>query len=462
MRKAPVLLVCLAAVAALAALQEEALQIGREPVETCLTSGCHSDEGRFAAIAESFSSGVHSERGMTCYDCHRITPAHIADGDPGGGPDLPPVPWQQPALCGRCHSDALVMKRFDPAPDITAERIYWTSRHGAAQARLRDLAASGDLGSAAAELASSVATCTSCHGVHGINKVENPRSPVFPQNVASTCGACHDNREAVAGYFEALAVVSPRLGADEEEIDLITSAVHGWKAESNVHRAALEDAGQLEAPTCNDCHGNHGASPPGALGSTRVAEICGVCHVQSYNDYAASPKAEIFAEPEYRDCFACHGNHDILRTNDGMIGLQEGSFCSNEDCHGDPDALGRDVIEGMRGEIDRLKAAQAHAMEIIDEAERKGMGVEAGRRKLVELNTALITARSKIHRFALEPVVEAAAPGFEHAKEAVAIGEEALGELGFRQIGLAASSLIILFVAVLLFLKIRQIDKRRG
>ena len=462
MRKAAVLLVCLAAIAALAALQEEVLQIGREPVETCLTSGCHSDEGSFAAIAESFSSGVHAERGMTCYDCHRITTAHIEEGEPGAA-DRPPTPWQQPAACGRCHSDALVMKRFDPAPDITAERIYWTSRHGEAQGRLRDLAASGDLGSEdAAELASSVATCTSCHGVHGITKVENPRSPVFPQNVAATCGACHDDREAIANYFNALAAASPQLGADEKKIDLLASAVHDWSAESNVHRAALEDAGQLDAPTCNDCHGNHGASPPGALGSTRVAEICGVCHVQSYNDYDASPKFEIFSEMEYRDCYACHGNHAILRTNDEMIGLHEGSFCSSEDCHGDPDALGRDVIEGMRGEIDRLKAAQSRATEIIDEAERKGMGVENGRRKLVELNTALITARSKIHRFALEPVVEAAAPGFQHADEAVAIGEDALGELGFRQIGLAASSLIILFVAVLLFLKIRQIDKHRG
>jgi len=309
-------------------------------------------------------------------------------------------------------------------------------------------------------MAHNVASCTSCHGVHGIQALDNPLSKVFPKNVATTCGVCHSDESRIRSYFDAVAKVDPSLVPDDDEIRLMAQSAPDYSAKDNVHREALEEKGQLDAPTCNDCHGNHGATPPGAFGATRVAEICGVCHVQSYNDYSKSPKAEIFDDPDYRDCFTCHGNHRIARTSDTMIGLGEGSVCGKADCHGDPDFPGREIITGMRGEIDRLKGARQRAEEIVAEAERKGMDVEEGKRLLVELNTALITARSKIHRFALEPVKEAAAPGYEIAEKAYKVGEDALGQLSFRQWGLAATSLIVIFVAVLLFLKIRQIDKQ--
>ena len=45
--------------------------------------------------------------------------------------------------------------------------------------------------------------------------------------------------------------------------------------QQSVHYAALTKGNDLSAPTCNDCHGNHGAAPPGA-GS--VVNVCGTCH----------------------------------------------------------------------------------------------------------------------------------------------------------------------------------------
>ena len=463
MRRALVIVIGFAAATALASLQDAGgVSFGTESVATCVDGGCHGDYERFEAIAEGFGGGVHAERGMTCYDCHRVSAEHLEDGDPHSDADRPPRPWEQPAYCGRCHSEALVMRRFNPAPDITAEELYWSSGHGKAQAGIRSLAEDEVLdGDAAAGLARQVATCTSCHGVHGIRRIGSPLGPVFPRNVAATCGACHGDHRTMRAYSQGLAEADPSLARSDEEIALLAGALQDYAAEENVHRQALEERGELDAPTCNDCHGNHGASPPGALGSTRVAPICGVCHVQSYNDFGASPKGEFFGDPEYRDCYACHSNHRIERTSIEMVGMHEGSVCAR--CHADPDEDlgGGETIAAIREEIDSLVAARDRAEAIVAEAERKGMDVAGGRERLAELNTALITARAKIHTFDIEPIREAAAPGHLLADEAYNIGEDALSELTFRHLGLAASSLIILFFAALLFLKIRQIDRRK-
>ena len=46
-----------------------------------------------------------------------------------------------------------------------------------------------------------------------------------------------------------------------------------WR--ESVHGQALLDKGDLSAPTCNNCHGNHGAVPPQV---DSVANACGTCH----------------------------------------------------------------------------------------------------------------------------------------------------------------------------------------
>ena len=463
MKKTLALITCLAATALLASLQDSSIpEFGSEPVNSCLDEDCHYDLiGEFRQIADDYRDrDVHAGKGMTCIDCHKISAEHLEEGDPHTATDRPPYPWEQPELCGGCHSDALVMRRFDPAPDLTAEQLFWTSRHGQSLARIRSLVADGE---ASAEVALSVsgnvATCTSCHGVHGILGVDNPLAPVFSRNIAGACGQCHGDTGVIDTYSESLGNIDPSLSLGDSHIKLMESASGDYEDERNVHRFMLEDQGQLDAPTCNDCHGNHGATPPGALGGSRVAEICGICHVQSYTDYMASPKAGIFSLGEYSDCYACHENHLILRTSDEMVGLQAGSICSR--CHGDHGPEAEQIISGINDAISDLKQARHGAEEIVTDAERKGMDVSRGHEKLTELNTALVSARAKIHTFDVEQVLAAAEPGFGIAEEAKQIGEAALQELTFRHIGLGAASLVILFTAVLLALKIRQIDRRQ-
>ena len=55
--------------------------------------------------------------------------------------------------------------------------------------------------------------------------------------------------------------------------------------QKSVHYAALTKGNDLSAPTCNDCHGNHGAAPPG-VGS--VANVCGTCHAVFAQKFAGA------------------------------------------------------------------------------------------------------------------------------------------------------------------------------
>ena len=51
----------------------------------------------------------------------------------------------------------------------------------------------------------------------------------------------------------------------------------------SVHHEALVVRGDLSAPTCTTCHGDHGAVPPGV---DKVQNVCANCHVFQAQMYA--------------------------------------------------------------------------------------------------------------------------------------------------------------------------------
>ncbi len=297
---------------------------------SCIT--CHADaslfEGAAARVVAAFRSDVHAEVGLSCQDCHGGNPDPALAEDPSAmDPAFAPNPYRGaparrdiPAFCGRCHSDPAYMKRFRPDMRVDQEREYATSHHGQALAR-------GDL---------KVATCVDCHQVHGILRVGDPRSPVHPKRVAETCRSCHADAKHMAGY---------KL-ADGRPLPIDQYAL--WR--QSVHAKALLEREDLSAPTCNDCHGNHGATPPG-VGS--VAFVCGQCHGREADLFRASPKQQGFQshndllataeggscaacheppEPQaavttvhgFTECTTCHTNHAVVRPTVAMLsGLPE-------------------------------------------------------------------------------------------------------------------------------------------
>ena len=295
---------------------------------SCIT--CHSSEAWFAEqhikeIVDNFRGGVHAAVGIGCEDCHGGNPDPAVSRSVDDAMDSSfapnpfigvPRPQEIPAFCGRCHSDPAYMRQFQPDPRVDQTREYLTSQHG------RLLLEQGD---------TKVATCIDCHGIHGILAPSDPQSPVYPTNVAKTCKKCHGDPEYMAGY------------TTESGDPLPVDQYARWT--QSVHAAAMFEKEDLTAPTCNDCHGNHGAAPPGV---ESVAFVCGQCHgreaelfrkspkhagFQSHNEFIQGmgrgacanchedpePQASFTGIVEFSECSTCHQNHSIVRPSVAML-----------------------------------------------------------------------------------------------------------------------------------------------
>lgn len=382
---------------------------------------CHTGlEARLSDPVKSFEHDIHKAKGLSCNDCHGGNPAaadKAAAKDGMWGYVGRPTAAQMPAFCGKCHSDAELMKKFNPSLRVDQVQEYFTSVHGN---RLRG----GD---------QKVATCVSCHGVHGIRAPSDPLSSVYPLNVAETCAKCHGNAEHMAGY-----------GIPHDQFD---------KYKSSVHATALYEKHDLSAPTCNDCHGNHGAVPPGLAS---VANVCGQCHARQAELFQKSPHKLPFEKMNTGECLTCHGNHAILPPTDKMIGVESGSVCIS--CHNNDAGfaaagrIGKGLVD-LRANIDGAK-------EILERAERAGMEVSRPKFELSDAVDGLTQARVLLHSSNVDDVEKALSPAMEVAAKSHAAGIAAFEELSFRRTGLAVSLVFILFLALLVYLKLRQIESQ--
>ena len=390
---------------------------------------CHIKlEGRLGDPARRINTDIHLSRGLACNDCHGGDPT--AD-DKGAAKDLrkgfigKPRTQDIPAFCGKCHSDANLMKKFNPSLRVDQEHEYATSMHGL-------LLMGGDL---------KVATCISCHGVHGIRGVKDPLSSVYPANVAETCSKCHADAAHMQGYQ-----------VDGHQIPTDQYA----KYKKSVHAAALYGKQDLSAPTCNDCHGNHGAAPPGIAS---VANVCGQCHARQAELFQASPHKAAFDKAGFGECLRCHSNHEISKPTDQMLGTGAGSVCIT--CH-KPEDKGFIAAGQMRAQIDDLLKNVDSATEILNRAERAGMEVSRPKFDMKDATDGVTHARVLIHTSSLSEVQKVIDPGRAAAKKGYQSGVDALAERRFRREGLVVSLVFILFLAGLVYLKVREIERRQA
>lgn len=392
------------------------------PKEGC--PACHLETGdeRLAKPVRAYADDIHRAKGFGCVACHGGdgNEAGMEAMDPAKGYIGKPQRAQLPQVCGRCHSDARFMKQYNPTLRVDQVAEYATSVHGR---KLRE------------ENDPKVATCVSCHPAHSIRPPSDPASTVHPLHVAQTCATCH----ADAAYMAGRKIPTDQLAK-------YTQSVH-WKA--------MSVKGDLSAPTCNKCHGNHGAAPPGV---SWVGNVCGQCHTVMGELYAKSVHAKAFQNMGAPGCATCHDNHAIKPAGVEMVGLAGGAVCAT--CHTKDDAGGK-TADGMRAALDALGAERMRAAATLDQAEHAGMEVSQVRLDLSGANDAFVKARVAVHTANLDAVKKEADSGRAIAGKAYARGLRALEDLKFRRQGLGVSLVIIVGLIVGLILKIRQLDRQR-
>ena len=385
---------------------------------------CHRDldAERLSAPALGFEEDVHGDAGFTCTACHGGD-ASVSEARLGHLGMLARPPRRRiPELCGRCHSRPDFMRRFNPDMRVDQVVRYRTSVHG------QRLLNQGD---------TRVATCVDCHGTHGIRPASDPRSLVHPLSVPETCAACHGDAAYMAAY---------EVGTEQTEEYL-----------ESVHWAAVED-GDLSAPVCNDCHGNHGAVPPGYAS---VGRVCAECHVRIGEYFLASPHDTAFARMGLPGCATCHENHYIRAAGDELLAIAEPGTCGGQGCH-TRDERGGAAALVMRSLIDSLRTAFDGAEEILREAEEAGMPVSQAQFELTQARTALVTARAATHAASTDTLEALVDEGLDVARAGYVRGVEAFEELDVRRDGLAVSAIVILVLIVGLVAKIRQLEGSRA
>ena len=136
-----------------------------EQAKLTACSDCHADQ--FIMYSGSFHGNVvmreHDQRAPSCGDCHG-SHGIIGTKSPGFRASVL-------HMCGRCHEEKA--------------GTYLDTYHGKAF-RMGE---------------TSTAVCTDCHGSHSILPQSNPNSTVSKQNVASTCGKCHEHASAKFASF---------------------------------------------------------------------------------------------------------------------------------------------------------------------------------------------------------------------------------------------------------------------
>ena len=257
---------------------------------------------------------------------------------------------------------------------------------------------------------------------------------VFPLNVAATCGSCHADPDYLAGYEH---------GGAPFPTDQLAAY------ETSVHFAALTAGNDLSAPTCNDCHGNHGAAPPGV---DAVANVCGTCHAIFAGRYESTTHAFLFE----RGCAECHDHHAVEAPADDMLAPGT-STCIGSHSEGD---TGLATARAMSGAIENLKSTLALTERLVEQARNAGMEMSDQEIALGEARNHLTLARTEVHTFDPAAVTQVVDDGLARLAAIDEAGQPAMAELRYRRSGLAVSLGFILLFVVALGLKVRELDRK--
>ncbi|HQN40088.1 MAG TPA: hypothetical protein PLQ31_11225, partial [Thermoanaerobaculia bacterium] len=236
-----------------------------ERVDSASCVECHDASEHGIDFAEELSRSIHD--GLECLDCHvhqNVVPH----------PEIPKAQCNVCDGCRSCHTDV-----------AETYQVHGRSRIGVGE---------------------DIPHCSDCHGSHDILPSSSNRSKTHPANLPETCGNCHSNLDLTTKYE--LLFHNP--------IEVFSSSVHGKAVQGGVSVAA----------TCKDCHStgdtSHRILPPGDPESSihhfNIPKTCGKCHGKVENEYWEGIHGKLVARGEVDApiCTRCHGEHGILSPSD--------------------------------------------------------------------------------------------------------------------------------------------------
>jgi len=245
----------------------------------------------------SFHAGVHNQEDIACVDCH----ANISTFP---HPDFKAATLREVSIqlytsCQNCHAE-----QYNKVLDSVHQKAL----------------AGGNF---------NAAVCTDCHNPHQQIRITDKQTGALLDQarleIPKTCARCHD-------------------------------AIYETYKDS-VHGAALTTEGNLDVPTCIDCHGVHNIQDPTtARFRNDTPQLCAKCHTnaeimdkygvstQVLNTYVSDfhgTTVTLFEQvspdtPTNKPvCTDCHGVHNISKVDDPATGIaiKENLLGKCQRCH---------------------------------------------------------------------------------------------------------------------------------
>jgi len=267
---------------------------------------------------------------------------------------------------------------------------------------------------------------------------------VHPQQIPYTCGGCHADPDHMAGYLGRNGKPLPT-----NQLELFETSVHG--------RALLE-RGDLGAPSCNDCHGNHAAMPPEV---SSVSQVCRTCHALNGELFDGSRHKEAFEREGWPECETCHGNHAIAKTSDSMLSEASSPLCY--ECHRENAPDPQECIRTAEYFYSSITTAAHDTEELREKIEilaERGLDVDPLAATVDELDDVLRQLRARIHSFNLTEFQKVEEGAIEQVEKGRGLVAEANAEYRFRRNGLIVSVGVMAMLALVIYLKIREMESR--
>jgi len=249
---------------------------------------------------DKFSQSIHGENEIACTDCHTDFTGYPHAELKAGSPREVAITYY--TICEQCHAE-----QYNKVLDSVHQQAL----------------AGGD---------KNAAVCTDCHNPHEQGRLTDSATgkllPAARQHIPQTCSQCH------SGIY-----------------DTYKYSVHG---------AALSEEGNMDVPTCIDCHGVHNIQDPTtAQFRNETPTLCAKCHADEalmtkydlptniLNTYVADfhgTTVTLFEQtspdmPTNKPvCTDCHGVHDISKVDNPQTGiaLKQNLLVKCQRCH--PDA----------------------------------------------------------------------------------------------------------------------------
>lgn len=376
---------------------------------------CHSD------INSEYKSSIHYEKEFDCVVCHGGNPSDLTFSSMSRKNGFKGRIRREkiPLLCAGCHSDSEKMLQYGHFFD--QYNIYKGSRHGKLLLR-------GD---------TKVAVCTDCHGLHNIRRVSDPASSAYWKNIPLTCARCHSDNDYMKQY---------NIPVRQFE-----------KYKESAHGNLLLEKGDKRSPGCPDCHGSHGATPPGV---TEVENICGKCHILEQKNFMMSPHRKALIKNKLKECITCHGSHGIqmagpqlysnnLENDNGMGCLA----CHKENT--DEYRVGQDILSAFNRADELIKSAE----QMTEKARQKGFDIDEELLKIDEARSRLNELKPVTHTLSIQLINEGAENSKVLAKDVQEMVRAKLIEWRDRRVTLGINIALFIAVIVLLLVIKRRILK---